>query len=270
MITLKIEYNNTIFNLSHPESFNELDEHQFRAIVANVFMCKLPLSIRIDDRIRLMNILLKKSINKYVRTKWFKAIDGIVSEGMMNELLDLQNFIFSYQVFNNWIIQSVNIDKSVYFGPKDRFSYMKFGEFISADMLFMGYFESKNDDLLNKFIAVIYRKADILKKGIDIREDFSSATMAEREKKIAKLDETTKQSILFNYSAVRSWLTDKYPFVFKSKETENTKSIQLGSNKQSSWMSIRRHLAGDVLNLDKIDNVFLHDVLADLNEKISE
>jgi hypothetical protein len=133
----------------------------------------------------------------------------------------------------------------------------------------MGYFENKDEELLNKFIAVIYRKADIFKKGVDCREYFDSSTLDERTKLLANLDETTKQSIVFNYAGVRKWLTDKYPFVFNAPDESSSKNIQFGK-KQCSWMNIRRNLAGDVLNLEKVDNVFLHDVLADLNEKISE
>jgi hypothetical protein len=248
---------------------NELDEHQFRAVVANCFMNETSLITRIDDRIRLMNVLLKKSINKYVKTQWFKVIENMVNEGLMEDLFKLQEFIYADQTFNNWIIDRISINKKTLFGPRDRFSYMKFGEFISADMLFMAYFESKNEDLLNKFIAVLYRNADIMKKGVDCREDFDSSTLDERTKLVAKLDEVTKQAIVYNYSGVRKYLTDKYSFVFNSSEEKNSKNIQLGK-KQNGWMDIRRHLAGDVLKLEKVDNVFLHDVLADLNEKISE
>jgi len=145
---------------------------------------------------------------------------------------------------------------------------MKFGEFISADMLFMGYFENKSEDILNKFISVLYRKADLLKKGVDSREDFDSGTLDERTKLVAKLDDVTKQSLIFNYAGIRKYLADKYPFVFNSSD-DNSTNIQLGK-KQNGWMGIRRNLAKDILNLDKVDNVYLHDVLADLNEKISE
>lgn len=269
MISLKIEYNKSVYHLSHPESFNELDEHQFRAVVANAFLIETPLSSRIKDQIILMNILLKKSINKYYKNKWFKVVNSMVEEGILEEILKLQEFIFKQQTFNSWIISSLNIDSTTLYGPKNRFSYMKFGEFISADMLFMGYFDTKSDDILDKFIAVIYRQADVFKKGTDIREDFESATLDERTRLVSKLDDITKQSIVFNYSQIRTWLADKYKFVFNPPEDKNTKSIQFGK-KQNGWMGIRRHLAGDVLNLDKVDNVYLHDVLTDLNEKISE
>jgi hypothetical protein len=269
MIPIKIKYGKRILNLQHPERFNECDEYQLRSIIELIVLNEIPIEERYEDRIMLMQIFLKKNINKYVKDRWFQIMESIVSEGLILQLFELQNFIISENSFNNWIIKQINTDDGVLYGPKDRFAYMQFGEFIVADMLFMQYLQSKQEDLLNKFIAVLYRDKDIKAFGDDdMREEFKSGNLSARSLVIAKLDNITKQSILYNYYGIRAWLADKYKFVFPSEDPD-TMEIKLGTDK-GGWMSIRRHLAGDVLNLDKVDHVLLHDVLADLNDKMSK
>jgi len=116
MISLKIQSNKTTLHLSHPEALNELDEHQFRAVVSNCFMNEIPLSTRIDDRIRLMNVLLKKSINKYVKNKWYNVVDDMVNEGIIEDILNLQNFIWSQGQIFLYEIWRIYIGRYVIYG----------------------------------------------------------------------------------------------------------------------------------------------------------
>jgi len=138
-------------------------------------------------------------------------------------------------------------------------------------MLFMNYFESENEALLNKFIAVLYRKKKVkfdFKSNADIREEFNTDFLDSRSKIMSKISSITKQSILFNYAGVRYWLTKKYPFVFGGKK-EDKQHIEFGNNR-AGWMNIRRQLAGNVFNLEKADNLLLSDVLSELNEQMSK
>jgi len=269
MIEVKIQHQNGTMHLQHPELLNELEPEQLFAVVKYIVMRPDSIEERLDDRIYLMQTLLSQSLNKYVKTKWYKLLKSMVDEGVMQELFKLQDFILKEQTFNNWILKRLEFGNCVYYGPKDRFSYMQFGEFIVADMLFMQYFESKNEDILDKFISVLFRSANLAAIGEDDkREEFNTNSIPIRAAVLKGLSITNKQSVVFNYSGVRAWLCERYPYVFSTKE--NKEEIVLGSNEQGGWMNIRRHLAGDVLNLDKVDHVLLHDVLNDLNEKMKE
>lgn len=268
MIPIAIKYGKRILNLEHPEKLNECDEYQLRSIIELIVLQETPLDERYDDKIMLMQIFLKKNINKYVKDRWFQIMESIINEGIIYNLFELQNFVFTENSFSSWIIKKITTDEGILHGPKDRFSYMQFGEFIVADMLFMQYVESKKEEVLNKFIAVLYRDKSLSAIGDDdMREKFTSGNLTNRSLVVAKLDHITKQSILYNYYGIRAWLSEKYRFVFNSGE-DNT-SVKLG-NIENGWMGIRRHLAGDILNLDKVDHVLLHDVLADLNDKMSK
>lgn len=261
MLDIRIEYNQRTERLSHPENYNELIANQYRAVVQYFIIPEKPLSERIPDRILLMQELLDKRINKLVKGRWYRVINSMVDDGILDDLLKLQEFLFHEQTFNNWLIKEVAVGKQKYFGPRDRFSYMTFGEFISADMLFMQYFNSKDENTLNRFIAALYKENE--------KEEFSTDKLNEKAKVFEKLSAIDKHGIVFNYSALRHWLTEKYKFVFGRGDKKESNEINLGSN-QNGWMSIRRNLAGDVLNLEKIDKVLLHDVLSDLNEKMSK
>jgi len=272
MINIEIEINKKKQLFNHPECFNELLPHQLEKVVELFILNKNPLSERIGDKFMLLNSFLKLSHKKKENKKIFKTIDNLVNNNIIDNLLELQDFLYKEQDFNNWIIKEINHNKNVFYGPKNYFSYMLFGEFIVADMLFMNYFQSEDKNILNKFIAVLYRESkenfDVNSQA-DIRKPFNSDFWDYRTEQLSSLDNITKQSILFNYASVRYWLTKKYPNVFNSESKENKKSIEFGNNR-SGWMNIRRNLAGDVFNLEKTDNLLLSDVLNDLNEKMSK
>ena len=259
MIEIKIEYSKNTYTFWHPEKFNELNEEQYRAFIEHAYLPKTPLDERMSDRLILLQEFLGKKVNYAFKTRWYKVIDSLVNEGVIDELLKLQDFMQEEQIFNAWILKELKISRLKYYGPYDRFGYMTFAEFISADMLFMAWFDNKDKEVLYKFAATLYK---------EVKDDeFSSKVINQRAEIFKNLSDIDVSAIVFNYSSMRYWLTQKYPFVFKG--SEETQELHLGSS-QHSWMNIRRNLAGDVLNLDKVDKLLLHDVLADLNEKMSK
>jgi hypothetical protein len=270
MIPIKIKYINTTLNLFHPDKLNELDAQQLFDVIELYILNTVPIEQRLDDRIHLMQSMLKKNLSKYVKTKWYKLLNKMIETGMIADFFKLQEFITADQTFNNWIIKFLWQTRPLLHGPRDRFSYMKFGEFIVADMLFMAYFENKDENILDQFIAVLFREANTKAIGNeDLRVEFNTNTIPLRVALIKPLNNIIKQSIVFNYAGVRHWLGEKYPHVFNPPEKKQNE-LSLSSNEQGGWMNIRRHLAGGILNLEKVDNVLLHDVLSDLNDKMSK
>jgi hypothetical protein len=268
MINVKIEHKNKIIELTHPELLNELDEEQLKSVILLVILRDTPMDHRQEDRIRLTQILLSQELNPYFKNRWYQVTNDLINEGLYLDLLKLQDFIYKEQTFNNWIIKKLKVKKNILYGPRDRFSYMKFGEFIVADMLFMQYYQTKSEETLNRFIAALYRNRKKKVSGDeDPREEFNTNTISARAAEIKDIGIVLQQSIVFNYSGMRAWLCDKYKYVFDPPKKEEEVII---NNKPGGWMSIRRHLAGNVLNLEKVDQVLVHDVLSDLNEKMSE
>ncbi len=275
MHKVRIEIDKLTFNFEHPESFNELTQKQFTEVVRLVMLIKDPLHERIDDRVRLMYAFLGGFDDvKRNRKSAFKVTENIIKSGDYEELFGLQKFLYTEQEFNRWLVKKLKVDGNDYYGPDDRFSTMRFGEFIYADMICTAFFNSKEPEpLLNKLAAVLMReRKDGLKKDYtgDVRIDFDSNFLQKREDVFAKeLNYEMKYSILYNYLGIRNWLTKKYIFVFLTPDTSSRTNIILGK-RENSWLSVRRHLAGSALNLEQTDKLNLHDVLAQLNEEMSK
>jgi hypothetical protein len=261
MLDVKIEYRKRIYHYNHPEKYNELTRDQYLSVVRFFLVPEKPFHERITDRITLMQDLLNLHIETTFKGRWYKVVNSMVEDGIIDELLKLQSFLFVKQDFNSWILKKLELKNKSFYGPRDRFSNMTFGQFIYADMMFMAYFDSQDELVLNKFFAALYLEGE--------KEEFSTDRANERVESLSQLSLFEKKGIVFNYANVRQWISEKYKFVFPEKDDKTTNEIHFGKH-QGGWMSIRRNLAGDVLNLEKIDKVLLHDVLGDLNEKMSK
>jgi len=276
MIDIKIDIADKTYNLTHPSLLNDLTKAQFTEIVKYIYSSEKNTLNNEETKIKLLFVLLGGlSCSKKKRKETYKITDAVVNSELAEDLFALQNFITKEQDFNNWLIPSIKIGKNTsYYGPDNRFSSMKFGEFISVDMLISAYFGSKKPAaILDKIVAVLYREErnDIPNNFTgDRRTLLDSDLISHREKIVKNLDETTKKAILYNYIGVRNWLSKKYSLVFSSPDTSKRMNITLGK-KENNWLSIRRHLAGNVITkLKEVDITNLHDVLSSLNEEMKK
>ncbi len=270
MQKIKIDIDKKSYNFTHPDNFSELSIVQYIEIVRLVLLSDIPLQDRYDDRIRLFVSLL--SGKKRLKHKIIKTLINNPEDDRFLQLLKLHDFVIKEIDFNNWLVKDIRIKRVRLYGPTDRFSDMKFGDFIACDMLLNGFFKSnKNEKILNDFVAYVMRPK---RKGIkknetgDKRKELNSNTVLARSKIIDKLAVEIKYAVLFNFLAVRRWIEKKYPYVFPNSENANTQNNDFGATNKSGWMMVRRQLAASVLNLQKIDNTGIHDVLADFNEKL--
>jgi len=248
MKKIKIDIDSKSYNFEHPENFNELSENQYLHVVKVFFTEKENLEKRLDDKLYLLFVMLG---GFDLKKKKRKELYNIISEIVINDsdfgskLLELQNFIYSDKTLNTWKLPAITLNKEKFTGPDDRFNSMTFGIFIAADTLVSAYFSSKKPEkLLDMLIKVLYNISDI--EG---------------------LDSIIKTGVLYNYLGVRNWLTEKYTQVFTSDDTSSRTNISLGK-KESGWLSVRRHIAGSILNLKQTDNLNLHEVLSSLNHEI--
>jgi|GEM_PF-6998157 len=248
-IAIRIEKNH--YQFTYPDWFNELKPEQYIAVLKYFILNKNNFNKDYEAQIRLMYSLADEIDEKYK----VKILSDIVKNDDAEMLLPLNDFLSTEQDFTVWILRTLKIGESIFHGPTNYFSSMKFGEFIAAEMLCNAYLETKRDDLLDNFIAVLYRpgKPDIIEnfKG-DCRIDSDSEMLDIYSQQINKyLSEEQKQGVLYNYIGIRNWITKKYIYVFPVQN--NTRSQTDEGN--DSWLSIRRHLAGNVLNLEKIDEL---------------
>lgn len=222
----------------------------------------------VEERLKILYILLdnKQSIDKT------KAIDVIVEEGLTDKFFALHDFIWKKPEFNDWMVTGFRLEGKEFFGPQRRFSGMTFGDFIACDMLSTAYFKSKRSvELLNLLTAYLMRPKSIDETKADVRVQLNSELAKGRAEQFKKLHISIRYAVLFNFLAVRDWLTFKYSNVFpKPVEGASPKSIDFGDVNKSGWLSVRRQVAESVLNLQKVDELPMHEVLADFNNKISK
>jgi len=186
--------------------------------------------------------------------------------------------------------------KQLLYGPKSHFSYMKFGEFIYLDILFANYIElyqrekpkeyqapvgeqerakrleilashvAETKQALNKFCAAIMRPKNskhIEGSSSDIREAFSDELIEHRAKAFNHVNSATKLAILHNFALVRESIVRAYPLAFGSSGADEKEKIS-ASAAARSWLNIRSSIAGNILNLEKVDELLLSDVLSSL------
>ena len=150
-----------------------------------------------------------------------------------------------------------------WYGPADRLKNCKFAEFISADTVYMQYVQTNEPKLLDKLVAMLYRRK---KKGYrpnsptangDIREEFNSHTVEYRVKKIAKLDPMYKMAVLFFFAGCKAHFAGRFPQVFKKGKKSST---------SSTWLHTVHQFTENITQYQPVLDSLASMVLFDLNE----
>jgi hypothetical protein len=172
------------------------------------------------------------------------------------------------------IIDKFRFQHVTYLGPSDKFSNVTFGEFCFADTHFLDYINEENEEALNKFIAVLYRperKVDVNDEEFngDWRVNFTSHHTMKRAETLTAFYPPLKKAIVLNYSKIRAWLEEAYPYVFPKEEKKQKEGDK--EQKKQSWLPVLENMAGnDIINLEKYSNLPLHQALRYLNNRIRD
>jgi len=264
-----------IINTKFPEQWNDLT---FQMIGANANLLsffffsrvnKKDLQLFYDQTIDQRLFLIYSFIG--IRFKLLFQLDTY----QVNALLERTTFLLKEdKLLNRIILPSFKFKSKRYYGPSDRFNNLKFGEFIQADTYYLSYYETNDVRFIYLLIACIYRPSKIKVDNNspdfdgDIRELFNQYHVKIRGDKFKKLPSTIRDTIFFNYSTIRKWLTEKYIYVFSEPSESNGTFKQ--NKKDSGWKSIIKNMASNVLDIDKYAEQSMHNVLDDLDTKILE
>ena len=194
------------------------------------------------------------------------------------QLASCMNFVFDPEVkIEKWMIRKIfpNARFTLY-GPGDTLENITFGELMYADMHFRRYQDTKNEDNLNKLIAVLYcrRSSDEeFKAHGDLRTAFNKVHLDADAEYCASAKEEVKQGILVNYIGCRSIMTglfkNVFPLINNDADPEQTDAPQ----KQASWLDVaiqlarKEHALGTIAEVEK-HNAYL--VLKVLDKVIQE
>ena len=193
MITLDIPETGT--RMYMPSDLSECDSRQYNEISFLIYELqngKIPYDV---FRIRAVYVLLNLKLvdadtSAHQETKMSniyqisELVDSFFEKGEGED--DGANILKQYYVHNP--IKKVRPMLLPYYGPKDGFSNMQFGEYIDALHFFSEYHQTKEIVYLYHLMAVVYRKSKHLYAFTeDCRVQHNPSTVERRSKKFEKL-----------------------------------------------------------------------------------
>ncbi|MGJ1424559.1 hypothetical protein ACR79B_11245 [Sphingobacterium spiritivorum] len=261
MNTLTIEAKKQTWHVQIPENWDEVPLHLYPNLAQ--------LYLKGPDR---MN-----ETDKLVRVFCLLAIDAY--KGVM-QMSDEQLTIclpMIYWVFENLDIQRNPLPSFVhnnirYIGPDKELENVRFGEFCMAETFFMQYWENKDDKILDKLIATLYRPAGNgnqynpkhnTYRG-DRREKFNGNLIDIRAEKFSDLDVAIKDGIYLYYLVSRWQIFDYFPHVFPKKKHQKINTPKQ-KTPQYGWMGVFDDLQGERGHTaETLEDEFLHTTLLSL------
>ena len=193
----------------------------------------------------------------------------------LNALLECTSFlVYGDKLLNTILIDNFKLGRKQYHGPSDKFSNLKFGEFIQADTYFMHYSETEDEEYIYLLIACLSRpqKSTLVLDSPgwdgDVREKFNQHLIKQRAKQFKRMPIKLRNTILFNYHSIRRWLTERYIYVFGSYADDSDDSTTSSSSRNEGWKGIIKNMSSSVLDIEKYADQSLHNILDDLDDKI--
>lgn len=261
MKNIKIKINKAEVSFDIPTEYKELNQEQFTAIVRYCYEKQTPIEERLTDAIKLLWIFCNKK-NKAVK----KIFSELTKSGDLLQIIEENNLPFEKPVAcRKWFLKKVHTPFSDYYGPEDGFSDMKFGEFVYADTLFLSYINNQSFDSLLTLAAVLFRK-----KRKNERIPFKDLKVEKAKKQIRKFNWYEIYSVFYNYMLVRMYIAEKYIYIFPQKKNENDNPETENDFNPNGWFEARAMFVENLADLEKLDNLNVHDVLFYVNNKIKK
>jgi hypothetical protein len=142
--------------------------------------------------------------------------------------------------------------------PAAKLKGMSFEQFMAADTFFSWFAFAEKEVYLNKMIASLY-----LRDG----EDFFSLDMDRRTTEVARLPLNIRYAVAVNWSLVKSWLGEAYPYLFPKSEMKGTDK----KRRPGSWLALFDTVVGDNMpDVERYKRMQCMDALRMLNRRIKD
>jgi len=259
---VQVEFN-TGLKATIPNRFDELNRVQLLTYVQVIEMRKDILFSQVDgklitrnaDKLLQAEIILLRSLLP-ISVKAFEQItpeqirDLLATEKLcqfyFEDLLSINRLPFF-----RWRLQK-------YYGPVSEFHRLSFEEFGFADDAFLSFNETKDEEQLNKLVAILYRRRirgfsqKHFKSNGDIREPFNHITYDYRIRIAEQLPLNKRMLVYLWFSHCRFAMLEHYKAVFSRKEEDEGEG-------RSSWLNTAMNIGGGVLNFHTIrkENVYM-------------
>ncbi|SHL25990.1 hypothetical protein [Hymenobacter psychrotolerans] len=212
-----------------PACWNELSEHQLLQVVKTL---NYQHRTRMDMRLHLLSILLQLPFPTLLSC----------TPVQLAQLLPQADFVLESNELTAQLLPAIKFKGRLLYGPREHFRNLLFKEFIFADSYFMRFCADRQEALLDKLVAVLYRPQrkpyhpDRADYGGDRREDFNEHLIESRAAELAALPLAIKLAVLTWYTGCRLELARQHPDVFGSGHEEKAGS--------KGWDYVLREVSG--------------------------
>ena len=251
-----VEIDSASFQL--PASWDELTRKQL-LMVANLFNRRLSV---IDFKLKILLHCLA------IRPKLIKRINP-------------EDAYFLCQSFD-FLLKDVTLTRNLipvirkrfirYYGPSDKMLHCSFGEFTKAHNKLDQYIKTRDENVLNEIIAILYRRKKsfwFIRKRFtnnkDPRKKLHDLSLTKRTASFEKLDPVIRYGVFLFFTGVLNSLPQQFPNVFRKREDSE-------ENKHG-WVPLVISLSDgktDDESLDRVLNSNLYNVFFGLEQKATE
>ncbi|MDN3688696.1 hypothetical protein [Cyclobacterium jeungdonense] len=233
------------------------------------------------DRIKLAKLLfivLTRSLpwHKRLRIQWFYFFQANTLE--RGDLVFLTRSFAEFTQFTAQKLEKIwgkSVLKPTFYGPTSAMANCTLWEYVKAEQYFTRYLKDRDEEWLNKLIAVLYRPR---RRDYDpqVHEDprvpLLDTTIPFRARQIARLPLPVRIAILMWFDGCRIQIIRMFPFIFKKDETKNTDLMQkLGAKEKSgNWLDLMTGLSANMTQFTEIANTNLTIALTDITFRIRQ
>lgn len=136
---------------------------------------------------------------------------------------ELMEWIYEKVTSEKFLVDELIVSKrftnKTFKGPGKGFRDITMGQFMFADFYYFSYQNEKRPYDLLKMIATLF-----VDKNCQPDDLYDQKQIEIRAEELSSIPDHVQQAILFNYGAVRKWLTNQFTYVFPKKQPDSAPS----------------------------------------------
>ncbi len=128
---------------------------------------------------------------------------------------ELTEWLYNHPATRHFLVERLKAGKRIFHGPGKGFRDLVMGQFMFADLYYHRYHNEKDPADLDKLMAALF--TDKYCQGV---KRYEQRYIDERADVLRNLPEHVKGAIIFNYGAVRKWITQQFTHIFPRKQPD--------------------------------------------------
>lgn len=246
-----IQFNHKTWQI--PATWGEVNRQQMLSIGKFYPLADLP-HVRV-------NLLLEWLNLDAITGFQFRKVDAY----QVSEMVKLLDFVFGQAILTASVIKAIPINKLIYYGPTDELMTMTTGQWRTVEPFVAEYQQSGHPDMLNAFMAAMYRTTGLDKLYTQATEAYYRSTVGQRADLFKQVPDFIKHACLIEYMALRQHLIESNRDVLPKPD----KKTPAGGPKMN-WDSIVMSMAPSAADVEDIDRMPIWDFFRFMNTRIKK